>query len=368
MDATEKERERLRRLAELYDRNDLTDDEYRLEYERLATSPLNEVPDGNTASMPRIQEMDSLKESSNERFAPTRNSEPRQQQSNKDTFASGSMHPHVRPTIAMRRVRPKMNQLVFVPLVFLLGIGVALTIGMVKGSAVKKNFPEITATSQQQTSTSASLTSHTTPATQLSPQVPFIVPQFGPDAVARCQSQCDRWGEQERKVCQRGCKRRDLEMYGRRITLDELNARSEADGIVQTCSAIQGSIPRAENEQLWRASLEPFIAALNAADSTQGAYHSKQVYQDMVAAQNHVRLPPNDTQGNDGMTLTILQASCLVAHDALALWAFETVERQSDEFSATFYAQLRDELAQPKLQKLSSAKKEIATLRGDSSL
>lgn len=360
MDSSDREKERLRRLSELYERSDLSDEQYRHEYEKISaefeevshsSSTLPTIDalgfEGVTSGKETLPPLAAKADSSPVASSAAHSSGLPNSDGARDTFSSGSM-PHIKPTVAMRCVRPRANQYFFAPLVLLLGFCMAIAIGMVRGSkvgtvAITPGEPLIESAQVQGGKDST-------------PQ--FIIPLFGPDAVTRCQARCGRWGEQERRVCNRGCKRRNIEMYGRRITLEELNPKREAEQIVASCSTATFAAPRAENNAKWREKLRPFITGITEAEKGKGAYHSRTLYQELYTAQDTVLLPP-EVEGDESTT-QILKTACLVAQDALALWAFETVERLNDDFSAGFYAQLRDELAQPKFESLNAAQVEIA--------
>lgn len=363
MDASEREKERLRKLSELYEKSDLTDDQYRHEYNKIAAE--YQDPNAQTGTAPGLDAPTFLETKAETK--PDSASDfktPKSSQDNsaimhkeegraaRDTFSSMSM-PQVKPTVAMKRIRGNIHQIFVVPIIFLLGIGLALAIGIKRPGPTPPHGPDIGPQVGEPKPEIITLA--------------FISPRFGPDAVEHCISRCSRWGEQEKRVCKRGCKRRRLEMYGKRITSKELSPRTEADAIVQECMTQKLKLPRAENEQIWRAGLLPFVTSLREAEKGKGVHYSREMYRDLYRAQAKATFPPEEERQNDELTKRIYSATCLIAQDALALWAFETVERQDDEYSATFYAKLREELTTPKFRHLAAVQKEVSTLWEESS-
>lgn len=99
-------------------------------------------------------------------------------------------------------------------------------------------------------------------------QVPselFIKPLFGDLAVQRCSTRCanSNWKDKAATTaCNRGCERLSLKSYGRRITLKPLDAKEDADRIVFDCLRQPIRVSRFSTTEEWRAHVSQSINVL----------------------------------------------------------------------------------------------------------
>ena len=171
----------------------------------------------------------------------------------------------------------------------------------------------------------------------------FLQPMFGVQAVDRCAQDCG--SNPERSVCVRACKRLTLSAFGRRITLDRtLDPAADATEASQRCLTRSVEMDYYPTQEQWTEQARLGSAMLGRLSP------ASEAAQRLIEASKKVLLPPNSDKQRSDLTANLLKAMCLRTHQALAHAGLDEAQRSQDEFSVEYYTRFEQNIEASAMQ------------------
>ena len=257
--------------------------------------------------------------------------------------------------------------------IFVFGVGFALVFGLVnRGPSVDGAPPPAPQASKKPPVLSASLPAKPPPKVDPSPAAPlpeakmYFTPTFGEYAVSACKAQCVETREgTARQACLRDCPSLSLAAYGRRITLEPLDATVDAEELFSRCTKMPLRLDSHSSGIQWEEELEAAANLLSKAHLLvrRASVGSMQdLYRRLLTNVRTMRAPPGRAENETAASERVVRASCVRAGIVLAGVAEQSARERSDEFSAAYFVKFTktlDDLAAPYQHKALSAVGEL---------
>jgi hypothetical protein len=316
MDLTPEDRERLDRLMEQHLNGQLSDEEY----QRKSWEILKRTDTGASSKSTFRARSGTL------RTAPSA--------SQLDLQALESR--------TIRRQGRLKKTLIPLVLVFGFGIVIALLIGVLSSVSSPQGVPV----------PGNSTTTETGDPVQIEPEqndgALFFKPGFGAEAEQHCRIMCTASNEGTgREACLRDCARFRLSKFGRRITLEPLDAKSDARQWARSCVSDPIALRPHSSAVGWEEDIEAAAYVLSRAtrlSSTTSEGTVQTLYDRLLQSARHLRAPPGGGERETALSEGMLRVSCLRSGAVLAALGQAFADKRSDSFSAQYYQQFRNEM------------------------
>ena len=176
-----------------------------------------------------------------------------------------------------------------------------------------------------------------------------IDPLFGPQAVEACLGGCSAREVSNPSACEQACARLSLAEYPRRITMDDVDAKTDAERVIVSC--ITSTVPQsaAIDESAWREKVSAAVASIEQAprDSRGSDFGgARLIYQTLLETTDQLRLPPSLDKTARAFTEKLVRSSCLRANLALSELGLVIVHQNKDSFSERYYRTFQRTLKQ----------------------
>ena len=178
------------------------------------------------------------------------------------------------------------------------------------------------------------------PLYEMSSDSQIIEPLFGPQAVEACLGGCSAREVADPLVCQQACARLSLAEYPRRITLDDVDAKADAERVIVSC--ITSTAPPSEHVDVatWRTEAAKAVALIEQSprDSRGSDFGAARlIYQQLREVTEQLRAPTSIEKSERAFTEKLLRTSCLRANLALSELGLTIVHQNRDSFSERYY-------------------------------
>ena len=177
----------------------------------------------------------------------------------------------------------------------------------------------------------------------------LIEPLFGPQAVEACLGGCSARDVSDPTLCQQACARLSLAEYPRRITLDDIDAKADAERVIVSC--ITSTVPSSTtmDEATWRSEVLATVERIERAprDSRGSDFGvARLIYQQLLETANQLRVPTTLDKSERSFTEKLLRSSCLRANLALSELGLVIVHQNRDSLSERYYRTFQRTLKQ----------------------
>lgn len=177
----------------------------------------------------------------------------------------------------------------------------------------------------------------------------LIEPLFGPQAVEACLGGCSTRDVSDPTLCQQACARLSLAEYPRRITLDEIDAKADAERVIVSCVTSTVTPSTTMDEDTWRREVLAAVEQIeNAPRDSRGSDFgvARLIYQQLLETAQQLRAPTTLEKSERAFTEKLLRCSCLRANLALSELGLVIVHQNRDSFSERYYRTFQRTLKQ----------------------
>ena len=146
---------------------------------------------------------------------------------------------------------------------------------------------------------------------------------------------------------------RHLEVWGRRITVEPIDARAEARQNITGCLQEQMELGEHSSALQWEEEITNALKLLEQASQVvenDGYPGVRAIYASILGVSKSIQYPPGGLSGERGLTERLVRVSCLRYQHLLGEMGLYLAKRNSDSFSRDYYVKWLD-VVRPKVRK-----------------